>query len=192
MKNKTIQLSILALLITAITFSSCKKNPQPAPIAEQEEFDNVRLDYILINEDDTETTDTTTINFNKEGVPSPSIMEVQKGRSYRSLITISYKGNSINPEITEEGDEHQFFFLPTKENVIKQYTYKDSDKDNHGIGLDGIISFYETGGETGLRIILRHGLNKSHPSVDQFWNSPNYQDAGGADDLNIQFEIHAE
>jgi hypothetical protein len=181
--------ALLALLLGSLTFNSCKKDPSPTPEPEQEEFDGVRLQFIALDDQGSETTDTTTINFSKEGVPSPAHSHLHPHESYRTLITLYYKGNAINQDIIDEGTEHQFFFLPSLDSGILDYVYNDKDADGKGIGLDGTMTIGE--GEFDLKIVLRHGLDKSHPSA-RSWNSPDYQQAGGTDDLSITFEIHAE
>src|SRR5690606_27389748 len=122
----------------------------------------------------------TIVSIDETGRPRPHHIHLHHDESYRLLIQLFYKGHSINDEIIEEGDEHQFFFIPSAEGII-EYKYNDADKDGRGIGLDGEIAI--TGeGEIDLKIVLRHGLNKAHAAA-QAWNSPNYQQAGGADDL---------
>lgn len=189
MKKTTHLIALFATVAALLTFNSCTKDPDPAPVDEQEEFDDVRLQFITLNADGSETTDTTSVTFDQQGVPSPSHSHLEPHTTYRLLITLFYKGNNINHEITEEGTEHQFFFLPSVAEGIENYSYNDRDEDSRGIGLDGNITIGE--GEFDLQIVLRHGLDKAH-SAAQAWNSTNYHEAGGSDDLNVSFEIHAE
>ena len=111
MKKVTYRIGLLAAIAGILTFGSCKDDPAPTPEVEQEEFDAARVQFIELNTDGSETTDTTTVNFSKEGVPSPSHTHLHPGDKYRTLITLYYKGNSINHEIVEEGNEHKFFWL---------------------------------------------------------------------------------
>lgn len=187
--KKAIYRFVIPVTAIVLTFSSCKKDPEPTPEVEQEEYDAARVQFIALNADGSETTDTTTINFSKEGVPSPSHNHLHEGETYRTLITLFYKGNNINHEIAEEGTEHRFFFLPSVAGGVTNYSYSDSDAEGRGIGLDGKMTIGT--GEFDLKIVLRHGLDKSSPAA-QAWNSSNYEAAGGTDDLNIEFEVHAE
>ncbi len=189
MTIKSFKYAIIAMSIGILTFTSCKKDPQPAPEPSQEEYDAARIQYILLNEDGSETRDTLTISFDKTGHPSPHHIHVLADHSYRSLVTLFYNGKSINEEIIEAGLEHQFFFIPSSGNVIEDYDYQDADRNGKGIGLDGIITFSPDEGQSSLKVVLRHGLDKNHAAA-QSWKNPNYQEAGGADDLNIEFEIH--
>ncbi|GEM_PF-456842 len=189
MKKATFKIGLLAVAAALITFSSCTKDPDVKPEVEQEEYDAARIQYIELNADGSETTDTTTISFDKAGVPSPSHSHLHPGEKYRTLITLYYNGNSINHEIVEDGAAHKFFFVPSIAGGITNYTYNDADVNGRGIGLDGVTTVGE--GEFDLKVVLRHGINKAHAAAAA-WNSTNYQEAGGSDDLNVMFEIHAE
>ncbi len=190
MKKITSRLTLIAAIAGIITISSCSKDkPTPTPEPAQEEFDAARIQFIALDASGNQTTDTTTVNFSKEGVPTPSHSHLKPGGSYRSLITLFYKGNSINQEIIDEGTEHKFFFIPSVAGGVTDYVYNDKDADNRGIGLDGKMTIGS--GEFDLKIVLRHALDKSKAEA-QAWNSPNYAAAGGEDDLNVEFEIHAE
>jgi len=184
-------LTIGSLLVTAglLTFSSCSKDPEVKPEIEQEEFNAVRIDFIRLESSGAETTDTVTVNFDKEGNATPSQTLLKNGNSYRTLLTLSLDGTSINDEIIEEGTEHKFFFNPSAAGIIN-YTYNDEDADGNGIGLDGNMTITGTG-TLNLKVILRHALDKSLPDA-QAWNSTTYEKAGGEDDLNIAFGLKAE
>jgi len=187
--KKTIYRFILPAVLMLSLFNSCKKDPTPTPEVEQEEYDAARIQFIALNPDGSETTDTTTVNFSKEGVPTPSHSHLAPGASYRTLITLFYKGNVINPEIISEGTEHKFFFIPSLATGVTDYVYNDQDAEGRGIGLDGKMTIGS--GEFELKVVLRHGLDKANAAAEA-WNSSNYEAAGGTDDLNIAFEIHAE
>src|SRR5690606_30484847 len=96
------------------------------------------------------------------------------GEKYRTLITLYYRGNSINHEIVADGTVHRFFFVPSVAGGITDYTYNDADENGRGIGLDGITTVGE--GEFDLKVVLRHGHNKAHAAAAA-WNSTNYQEA---------------
>ncbi len=189
MKKVIYGLTLATAISALFTLNSCTKDPKPAPVDEQEEYDDVEILFITLNADGSQSTDTTKVSFDSKGVPSPSHKHLAPETTYRVLINLYYKGNSINHEIIEEGTEHQFFFNPSIPEGITNYVYNDKDTDNRGIGLDGNMTIGE--GEFDLKIVLRHGLNKAHASA-QSWNSTTYHEAGGEDDLNVTFEIHAE
>jgi len=189
MKKAIYKIGFIAAIAGIVTFSSCKKDPVPTPVVEQEEFDHALVQFIKLNTDGSQTTDTVAINFDKSGTPTPTQVTLNNGTAYRTLITLSANGESINHEIIEEGTEHKFFFDPSTAGILS-YVYNDADADGRGIGLDGKMTVGGTA-TFNLEIILRHALNKSHASA-QAWNSTTYDQAGGTDDLNITFGIKAE
>lgn len=177
------------ILLASLVMVGCKKNPKPTPELPQEELDETQIVFVLLDEDQNPTTDSTKITFDISGYPSPSHLHLDIGHDYLMLINISYRGRSINQEIIDDGDMHQFFFIADHPALIQNYQYLDQDKNGLPIGLKGIISLANEEIDTDLHVILRHGLNKNHPSA-QTYNHPNYRDAGGSDDLNIFFNIH--
>ena len=189
MKKVTYRIALLAIAAVFLTFSSCKKDPTPTPELEQEEFDHALVQFIRLNADGSQTTDTTAVNFDRTGTPAPQQVQLSNGTVYRMLLTLSLNGASINSEIVEEGTEHKFFFNPTQNGLIT-YVYSDADSEGRGIGLDGKLSV--TGAGTfDLKIVLRHALDKSNAAA-QSWNSTTYQEAGGEDDLNVTFGIKTQ
>ena len=189
MKKTILATGLLLATAGLLTFSSCSKDPEVNPELEQEEFNEVRIDFVKLESSGAETTDTITINVDKEGNATPVQTVLNNGTTYRMLLTLSLDGTSINDEIAEEGTEHKFFFNPSVAGLL-DYTYNDEDADGHGIGLDGNLTVTGTG-MINLKVILRHALDKSLPDA-QNWNSTTYEKAGGEDDLNIAFALKAE
>lgn len=189
MKNKIYSIGLITLITGCFIFSSCVKDPTPDPVLEQEEFDHALIRFIRLNADSSQTTDTTSVNFDKSGTPTPAQTLLSNGVHYRMLITLSLNGASINNEIIEEGTEHRFFFNPSQSGIL-DYTYNDADSLGRGIGLDGTLTVTGTG-TFDLKVILRHALDKSNAAA-QAWNSTTYQQAQGEDDLNIHFGLKAE
>jgi hypothetical protein len=188
-KKNALKLSIICLTGLLMTLSACTKDPEVSPENEQEEYDAARVAYIELTEDGTETGDTTIIAFNKAGTPSPAHSHLTPGKRYRTIISLFYNGKDISNEIKEDGTAHQFFFLPSLPTGITHYAYSDADENGRGIGLDGITTI--GAGTFDMKIVLRHGLDKSHSAAAD-WNSSNYYAAGGSDDLSLMFEIHAD
>lgn len=189
MKKVIINIVFVLSAICLLTFASCVKDPKPAPVVEQEEFDHALIQFIRLDTNGTQTTDTTAVNFDKSGTPTPAQTTLANGASYRMLITLSSNGASINDEIIEEGVEHKFFLNPSMDGVLN-YSYNDADTNGRGIGLDGKLEVIGVG-TFDLKIVLRHALDKSVAAA-QAWNSTTYEEAGGEDDLNISFGIKTE
>ena len=188
MKTNILKLATMALVIGSLALTSCKKDPKPTPEPAQEEFDASRVQFVLLKSDGSQTTDTTSVDFDRSGMPTPGAAELLSSKQYKLYITLMSQGESVNAEINDDGTAHQFFFLPAQGGIFT-YAYNDADENNQGIGLVGTASITAPG-TTALKIVLRHGLDKSKPEA-QAWNSPNYQNAGGEDDLNIKFDIKA-
>lgn len=180
---------ITAILLVALSIIGCQKDPTPTHEIPQEELDKTQIIFLLLDENQNPTTDSTQITFDVTGDPTPSHLHLNAGSQYLMLIDISYRGRSINQEIIDDGEEHQFFFFSEHPNLIANYEYLDQDINGRPIGLKGLISFHSEEIDSGVSIILRHGLNKNHPSA-QTYNHLNYRDAGGSDDLNIAFHLH--
>lgn len=177
MKNNKILSIILLLLFITISFTSCKRN-DPVPEIDQEEFNEVKVTFTNLSNKD----DLVVVTINKEGNPSKEFYSLFKNETYLMEIELYNNSTSINDELIEDIDEHQFFFIAPSD-AINSYTYKDDN-----LGLKGEIKFAERTNEFAFNIILRHGLTKSHPAA-QNWNSANFAEAGGADDLSTTFKI---
>lgn len=188
MKKQHFKFTLLIIAATMLTFSSCKKDPAPTPEPEQEEFDGARIQFIRLNANGSETTDTLAVDFNASGTPGNDII-LNNGLSYRMLITLLLRNASQNQDVIDEGTIHQFFFNPSVPGIL-DYVYNDSDANGSGIGLDGKMTVTGTG-NLQLKVVLRHGLDKTNPAAQQ-WNSENYDAAGGEDDLNVTFGLKAE
>lgn len=184
MKKVTLMHTVSLVLILIIGFSACQKD-NPIPEDNQEEFNSAKITFVELTAQNggyLEGEESTVIAFDKEGKPSPHHIHLTEGKSYRMKIELFYNGESINQEIIDEADQHQFFFLGAPDGVL-DYAYEDEK-----IGLEGIMRIIEHG-EFDLQVILRHGLNKGSADAQQ-WNSKTYAKAGGTDDMNVSFEIH--
>lgn len=183
-KNQFIFIAITAIFLI-ISFTSCSKN-DPVPELDQEEYNSVQLIFehgTYANNVFTPSDIETIVTFTKNGTPTPENISLTEGESYRMRINILLNGESINEEIIDETDEHQFFFLGSPEGVF-DYKYEDDQ-----LGLTGILSALKKTSEPfDFQILLRHALNKDHAAA-QIWNNSQYVEAGGADDLNIKLKI---
>lgn len=91
----------------------------------------------------------------------------------------------ITKEVKEEGDEHQFFFISSLNDLA--VTYTDMDVNNRPIGLETTLT---TGavGKGSLTIILRHQPDKDADGV----GGGDITNAGGETDIEIAFEIDVQ
>lgn len=185
-KSNSLLLLALALLVS-FSFSACSKD-DPVPEIDQEEYNALELvltkgtltDDGFVPSDDK----VTKVTFTKEGVPTPHHVHIDEGAAYRMEVNLFHDGKSINQEILDSADEHQFFFVGAPAGLLN-YQYEDDR-----VGLRGILQVVGTSDEAfDFNMVLRHGLNKSH-SASQQWNNMNYAQAGGADDVNVEVEFH--
>src|SRR5690554_6722798 len=120
-KNITAILAIVAMFFLA----SCSPDePTPTPENNQEAITGISLSYVLLQQNGTPTTDTTTITFDANGVATPGILSLNIGKSYLTLITFYDHEKVLNPEIVQEGADHKIFFFPSQDGII-HYEYND-------------------------------------------------------------------
>lgn len=184
---KYLKIISLAMMLPLLAIS-CKKKPNPILEVPQEELDDVQVHFILLDDNQQATTDTTSIIFDKNGASNIDLLTVHAAKKYLMLIHIFNEEESINEEIMEDGDMHQFFFIPSDSGLITSFEYLDEDQNGRAIGLKNKIEWAATEITTDFKIILRHGLDKSHENAVDY-NDPNYRNAGGEDDLQVSFEI---
>ena len=184
----TNKFSLLAFIaVIALTFNACKKD-DPIPEVDQEEFSKSELVFFELEEENGKLVEHDTalvVKFDAAGDPDKSHYHIDAGHEYRLYINLyDKKGNLNNDEILEEADEHQVFFPGAPADVLN-YTYEDN------IGMTGVMSVLkETSEDVELQVVLRHGLKKSSPIAAWNTSSADYAAFGGADDLNVAFELH--
>jgi len=176
-------LAVMAL--TLIGFASCSKD-DPTPEIDQEEYDGTILTFTEGHYHDDEfhaEGDTVQIRFIRgSDKPYPSHAHLHAGEQYQLDIAMFKNGQNTTAEFEE--NEHQWFFIGAPEDVL-DYTYSDNR-----VGFKGVFTVKKATSEGfDLKLILRHGLDKSRPAA-QLWNNPNYNEAGGSDDFNKSFELH--
>lgn len=166
------------ILTLIVSFSSCKKD-NPILEDDQEEFHNAEVVFTNLSDPD----DKLTISFDQKGIAEKSHYHLLAGNQYKMEIAIFHDGKNINQEFIDDIQEHKFFFIAL-ETAVTNYVYKDND-----LGLNGEITFGDLDTSFDFQIILRHGLNKNHSSAKD-WNSKDYRNAGGVDDLVLKMPMH--
>lgn len=176
--NKIHVYTFLSLfLVLAMAFSSCKRD-EPVLEDDQEEYDAVEVTFTPVNNSSVPVK----VIFNRFGSPERTQYLLKKNEVYDMQISLFHEGENINQEVEEESAEHQFFFFAS-EQAVSDYRYLDGQ-----LGLTGKISFGNIAELFDLKVLLRHGLNKDSPAAKS-WNSPNYVEAGGVDDLVLFIPI---
>lgn len=188
----------VALALSAVVFVSCNDDDDDnaPPVAPDTEV----ITHVEIRMVNVATTETYTFEWADPDGPggnAPTIDDIMLPAfgTYSVKIELFDKSDPANveditEEVAEEGDEHQFFFLPVggAENIFS-FVYADFDADDLPIGLESVWSFSgPTSASEQLRIVLRHDLNKFGVNVP----AGDITNAGGDTDIDITFDLMIE
>ncbi|MBP3942911.1 hypothetical protein J5U18_04915 [Sphingobacteriaceae bacterium WQ 2009] len=169
---------LVALLVAAVSLSSCKKD-NPVHEHDNEEISRLELQFTpttgMAAEPQT-LVFTTADNANKE-------VTLKKGSYTLRIKAQDFDGHDITQEFIESAAEHQFFFVgPTAQQV--SYSYLDAN-----VGISGTWNNLQAASGIPVQVTLMHGLNKSKVSASD-WNNPNYFSlAGGTRDIAVSFNL---
>lgn len=175
------------LLLSAIIFSACSDDDNPDPVHEEEVITTLTATLVPIGGGTTVTLQTRDLDGDGPNAPvitvsGPLAANTTYNGSLELLNETENPAESINEEIEEEDDEHQFFYQAT--NNIATFTYSDSDGDGNPIGLEFQLTTLATG--TGdITITLRHEPNKDAPGV----SDGSIANAGGETDIQATFSV---
>ena len=184
----------LWLAIGTLGFVSCQKD-DPTPEVPQEEVANAKLTFVEVewhgdHAHEIENPETAEVEFNQGLPPVGTHIHLDEGKTYKLTLTAyDFAGREIQDEFVEEADRHQAFILGAPEGTF-DYTY--ADPDDARVGVTGYLHVLEAT-ETGFvfNYILRHlsaGVKANITAND--WNNTNYTQFGGANDLDLKFEVH--
>ena len=170
-----------------LTFNACKKD-DPEPEVPQEEFKSVVFNFIELEAHGDHyhtTTDTVKIIFGADGNSTESHYDLHANATYRlKIVAYDFAGREMQNELIEEADEHQLFITGAQEGVL-DYVYED-DK----VGVTGRLSTLKpSNGSMTLTAVLRHGLDKSKTTAND-WDNPNHASFGGSADFTLKFPLH--
>jgi hypothetical protein len=184
---KAFSFNPMIILVVAILFSACEKDP----VIPNEEELITTFQYIL-----TPVSGGTPVmmQFNDpdgDGGLEPVIAGavLQNNTSYSGSVLLT--NTSVEPwiniteEVSEEAAEHQFFFIP--ENVNLEISYRDEDENSNPVGIETLLN--TTGPSEGtLTIILRHLPDKTATGV----KAGNIENAGGETDIEVIFPVRIQ
>lgn len=178
-------LTVVMLLSALIT--SCSKDPV-APNEEHNHDDPSKVALLFIkghyHGTQLHAHDTTTVAVRMDGrfidpqtnalLDKAPVITLEQGSDIYQLQIKFYApdGDLLNGEFLEEAAIHQFFFLPSVNDVLN-YVYKDDR-----VGFTGDFSVLQTGKELSLTASLRHGINKT---IQREWNDIKYNTYGSED-----------
>lgn len=196
----TNKLYLIALVLASFTILSCDSE-DPVPENDGELITDVTLTFQEIDANGDEVGEPFDFTASDaEGIEIGSTPEVEtvmlaKGKTYQMSIVVynSVAGENITEEISEESDEHQFYFLGSAFVGTPILTYEYDDEGGINLGLKGIVNVDQNPelNNASMQILLRHALDKSYPGA----TNPNFTDyaqAGGESDLDITFPVVVE
>ncbi|MEQ9102051.1 MAG: hypothetical protein RIF36_26165 [Imperialibacter sp.] len=153
------------LFATLLLFGSCNDDPDPVKENEEELITTVRLTF-------TEGTNSFVAEWKDadgDGANLPTVDDIslEAGKTYAVSVELlnesTTPADNISAEVSEEGTEHQFFFI-TGDGLALTTTYDDQDADGYPIGLQNTFVAGVAGSGT-LTVILRHEPNKTAAGV---------------------------
>lgn len=180
---KTIFKFLPFLLFTAFVTSCSNDDDSPEPVNEEEVI--TTLTATLVGGGSTVTMTYQDLDGDGPGaatinVSGPLSAATTYTGSLELLNETESPAESINEEIEEEVDEHQFFFSST--NNVGTFAYNDMDGDGNPVGLSFTLT---TGAATtgSVTIILRHEPAKDAAGV----SDGDITNAGGETDISVTF-----
>lgn len=154
------------------------------PVIENEEEVITRVTWTLTPTDATnETVEFSFVDADGDGGNAPVISSTgtfAANASYNGVVSFANEDEDIDPEIREEDDEHQIFYVVAT-GLNLTLTYEDMDDDGNPIGL--LTSVATGAASTGdVQIILRHEPMKGSAAT-----IGNPAAAGGETDVEVTF-----
>jgi len=192
MKNLK-QLSLI--LLAAIAFVSCSNDDDatdnPVPVNEEEVITTLTATLTPVGGG----TEITLQKQDSDGdgpddavitVSSPLAIGTTYNVNLELLNETESPAESINEEIEEEDDEHQFFYTAT--NDVATFAYVDFDGDGNPLGLEFTLTTADVASTGNITIKLIHEPNKSAEGV----SDGDITNAGGETDIEAIFPVVVE
>ncbi len=180
------------LFISALVFTACSNDDDnPEPVNEEEVITTLTATLTPAIGGASITLQTRDLDGDGPNDPVISVSgALSASTTYNGTLELLNEtespAESINVEIKEEDDEHQFFYQVS--NNLATFTYQDFDGDSNPVGLEFTVTTSATTGTGTLTITLRHEPSKSASGVSE-GDSTN---AGGETDIQAVFNISVE
>ncbi|WP_159020177.1 type 1 periplasmic binding fold superfamily protein [Algibacter sp. L3A6] len=180
------------LFISALVFTACSSDDDnPEPVNEEEVITTLTATLIPAGDGSTITLQTQDLDGDGPNAPVITVSgALAANTTYNGTLELLNEtespAESINEEIEEEDDEHQFFFQAS--NSLATFTYDDFDEDGNPVGLEFTVTTGDTIGTGTLTITLRHEPSKSATGV----SDGDITNAGGETDIQAVFSISVE
>ncbi len=179
---------IAVLIIVILSLNSCKKDD---PIIEEPVELITTLTYTLTSSDGGSVVVLSFQDLDGDGGNAPVITDgvLNANTTYTGVLMLSNEQASpaedITEEISEEDEEHQFFFQSTVAGLNISYT--DQDSDGNPLGLTTALTTTDAGSGT-INIVLRHEPAKSADGV----SGGDITNAGGETDIEVTFNVDVQ
>lgn len=180
---------LLFIISLLIIVSSCKKDEDPVftppPTNEHEVITSAEL--VFTDSDNSEVYSWLYSDSDGDGGAAPEITAdtLPANRSFSMAITLLNEtetpAEDITPEIQDEAEDHQFFFVNSNE-VDITFEYADSDSNGFPVGLENTVTTGQISSGNAT-VVLRHFPDKSAENVPD----GDITNAGGGTDLEITF-----
>lgn len=174
-------------LLTTIVFTACSDDDNPTPVNEEEVITTLTATLTPVGGGTVITLQTRDLDGDGPNAPVVTVSgDLAANTTYNGSLELLNEtetpAESINEEIEEEDDEHQFFFQAT--NNIATFNYSDVDGDGNPVGLE--FELITTAAGTGdVTITLRHEPNKDAAGV----SDGDITNAGGETDIQAVFSV---
>ncbi|OEK08897.1 type 1 periplasmic binding fold superfamily protein [Flavivirga aquatica] len=185
--------NISILLITALIFTACSNDDDnnPEPVEEQEVITTLTATLTPVGGGKTITLESKDLDGNGPNTPVITVSgPLEANTTYNASLELLNEtespAESINEEIEEKDDDHQFFYQIT--NNLATLNYADFDSNNKPLGLEFSLTTTTVTGSGFLTITLRHEPNKNASGV----SDGNIENAGGETDIQAVFSISVQ
>jgi len=181
MKNLVIILSLLLLFVTA-----CNKD-EPVIPNDEELITTLRLEFITQDSSEIKIIQFQDLDGDGGSAPVYQIDTLSANTNYSCRLYVlnesTTPAESINPEIIEEGIDHQFFFL-TQNGLNLSISYNDLDDNLNPIGINN-YAFTQVASQGTLTVVLRHQSDKFATGA----NAGDLSNVGGETDIEVLFDM---
>lgn len=185
---KTLKNTLFLLLATVVLAACSSDDDNPAPVNEEEVITTLTATLTPVGGGTAITLTSQDLDGDGPNAPvitvsSPLAVDTTYNGSLELLNETESPAESINEEIEEEDEDHQFFFQAS--NNLATFTYTDSDSDGNPIGLEFTMTTALTAATGNITVTLRHEPSKDASGV----STGDITNAGGETDIQAVFPV---
>ena len=182
------RISLITLtLFSLLFFAACDNDDPDDPEVEEEVITTLILTLTPPSGNNPITLSFTDEDGDGGNVPVISTDTLAPNVTYSGVITLLNESISpaenIGDEVSEDAEEHQFFF-DTSDGLNAIVSYEDEDADGNPVGLETTVTTGDASTGT-LTVILRHEPSKDNDNV----SDGDITNAGGETDIEVDFPV---